>query len=88
MDDNPIEYTKYDISLIDHPDYSECICIYGDEIIAYKDRITGLWEMADVLMETRPETTEIGFIFGEAKYITKEELIKIIPEENIFLELL
>jgi len=86
--DSDVEYQKYDISLIDHPDYSECICIYGDEIIAYKDRITGLWEMTDVLMETRPETTDIGFIFGEVKYITKEELIKILPEESVFVELL
>ena len=87
LEDIFAEDSQYDISDIDHPDYSQCICIYND-IIAYKDRLTGIWETCDVLEETRPETMEISFIFGKVKYITKEELLNIIPEENIFCELL
>lgn len=79
----------YELCDIINKDYSHCIVDYNDEIIAYQDKKTKEWHTTDYWIEHRPDTMEVSFSFGSSsRTINLESLKELVPEDELFMELL
>jgi len=78
--------TRYHMVSIGHPNYSHCITIDYNEVIAYKHKKTGIWRTTDYLIENNPKDMKVEYrMDSDDRELPIEELLTLIDKNELFL---